>query len=377
MYPTRRQTAALLGMALPGPALAAPRCKAAQAYEGPAPHPPPAAPDLDAAGPIDAPLPAAWATRLEAAFERALQATRAQALSVAVALPGRGAWRRQRGWDQPFFYWASAGKAATAAVVLQLAEEGRLSLGDPVAQWVPRVPNGEIITVEHLLAHTSGLYSANEDPKMRAGGRRLRLDEEIDVLRRRGPLFCPGQAWRYSNSGYALLGRIIEVAGGRSWPDALMARVVDRLALRETRVVGPDLPIHGIAPPRPDDAQPAIDLQTPGPAGPLAASAMDMVRLQQALLDGRLLRPETRAAQFARLYPMFDAHTYYGLGVMLYDVPDGARRIYWVGHGGGAPGVKALVAFSPRDRALVAVALTGDGSAPATANLLMKALAAA
>jgi D-alanyl-D-alanine carboxypeptidase len=79
---------------------------------------------------------------------------------------------------------------------------------------------------------------------------------------------------------------------------------------------------------------------------------------------------------FRDLYPMFGGSPYYGLGVMVYVVPqpDGKTKL-WMGHSGGAPGVNAVLAYSPSDSAFVAVALSGDGSAEATANLLLDALA--
>jgi len=77
-------------------------------------------------------------------------------------------------------------------------------------------------------------------------------------------------------------------------------------------------------------------------------------------------------ALLAEPYPMFEPGTFYGLGVMLYDVGD--AHINWVGHSGGAPGVKAVSIYAPGQNAFAAVALTGDGSAEATANALLKAL---
>jgi D-alanyl-D-alanine carboxypeptidase len=102
-----------------------------------------------------------------------------------------------------------------------------------------------------------------------------------------------------------------------------------------------------------------------------------MIVYWHALLGGRLLQPAEQSRLLEHLYPMFDKGTYYGRGVMLYEVPgaSGPARI-WLGHSGGTPGAKALVAWSASDSACVAVALTGDGSAEATAALLLRQLAA-
>jgi D-alanyl-D-alanine carboxypeptidase len=102
-----------------------------------------------------------------------------------------------------------------------------------------------------------------------------------------------------------------------------------------------------------------------------------MVAFWRALLGGQLLKPPQVEAMFATLYPMFDTGTFYGLGVMAMDAPESAGgATVWLGHAGGASGVGAMALYSPADRAFVAVALTGDGSATATANLLLKQLRA-
>ena len=92
----------------------------------------------------------------------------------------------------------------------------------------------------------------------------------------------------------------------------------------------------------------------------------------QAVLGSRFLSRETTRRQFDKLYPMFGSHSYYGLGIMVYAPAGTSDRV--IGHSGGAPGVKATTLWSPAHRAFVSVALTGDGSAEAAANLLLRAL---
>lgn len=350
-------------------------CEAAVAYQGAPLHAPPAPLPTAAALPLAGDLDAATAARLQAAFDTAFKATQAHAMTVAVGIPGRGLWTAQQNADQPLFYWASVGKEATATVVLQLADEGRLKLSDPIARWVPGVPNGQAITLEMLLAHTSGLFSANEDLQVHRQNRPLAADEELAVLKRHGAMACPGERWRYSNSGYDLLGRVIEQVDGRPLAQAIQARIVTPLGLASFRALAPGAPTDDVQPPVSDTpTEPAIDITAPGAAGPLTASAADMVRFQQALLTrDQLLPATTRAARLQRPYPMFQPGMFYGLGLMLYDIGDGPAHFTWIGHSGGAPGVKAVSIYAPDHNVFIAVALTGDGSAEATANLLMKA----
>lgn len=356
------------------------RCPAPKAYVGPALLPPPSADDLAVAGSLTGAFGAATGARLEAATVAAMTATRAQAMTVSVARPGQGAWSTIRTAETVSppperFWWASVGKITTAVVVLQLVEEGRLSLADPISRFVAGVPNGDAITIEHLLDHTSGLFSANEDLRVRARpqGGPLTLDEQLAIARRHGAMFCPGERWRYTNTGYALLGAVAERLERRPFAEVVQSRVLARLGATSLRVLLPNDPATDVAPLAPTNpSEPRVEPAWVGSAGGIVGRAEDMNRLLQAVLGSELLSAETTRRQFARLYPMFDAGTYYGLGVMVY-APEGSD-LRVVGHSGGAPGVKATTLWSPAHRAFVSVALTGDGSAEAAANLLFRAL---
>ncbi|WP_435416772.1 serine hydrolase domain-containing protein [Parerythrobacter aurantius] len=327
-------------------------------------------------GPIvpDAQLKTPVAKKLDAAFDNVRDLVSAPAMSAAVLLPDEGMWmRNETSEDAPLLFWASAGKMATAVVVLQLVEEGKLSLEDRASRWIDAVPNGDVMTVRDLLAHTAGLYSANEDEEVRATPHFLDLPEQLAIVRRHGALFCPGAAWRYSNTGYSLLGEIVKQVDGRPIDEAITRRIIEPLGLTRMRALPPGGSSVGVAPPV-SGTGPVIEASWAGAAGPLASDAGDMTRFLGALLEGRLLGPDTTTAMLADLYPMFDNGTYYGLGLMLFEAKDGDNTLRWIGHAGGTPGAGAIVAYSPKDEAIVAVALTGDGSAAAAANYLLKTL---
>ena len=356
------------------------RCASAVPYAGPALRSPPTAQELRVSGSIEGRLDEATAARLSDAFERALEASEAKSMTAAVAVAGKGMWSAERtpagATAAPLHYWASAGKTLTALTVLRLVEAGRLSLDDPVGKFVEGVPNGAMITVAMLLDHTSGLFSANEDAVVRRNRKPLTLEETLRVLNRHGAMFCPGEQWRYTNSGYDLLGRIIEVVEGRLFAAAMTQRLLAPLGLGSLRILGPDDAAADVAPPAPSDPdQPGLDVRIPGAAGPLVARAEDVVRFWHAVMDDEVVSLATRERMVARLYPMFGSAPYYGQGVMVYDVPStDAEKSVWIGHSGGAPGFRAILAYVARDRAFVAVALSGDGSAEASAQLLLTAL---
>ncbi|KGQ20782.1 Beta-lactamase [Lysobacter dokdonensis DS-58] len=133
------------------------------------------------------------------------------------------------------FRLASVSKQFNAAAILLLAQDGKLSIDDPIKRFLPTLPKeDDAITIRHLLTHTSGLidYEDLMDPKDTSqihdrGVLRL-LEQE------RKHYFTPGTAYRYSNSGYALLALIVERASGQRYADFLRTRIFDKLGMRDT-----------------------------------------------------------------------------------------------------------------------------------------------
>jgi D-alanyl-D-alanine carboxypeptidase len=203
------------------------------------------------------------------------------------------------------FRVGSVTKTFVSAVVLQLVAEGRLSLDDTVERWLPGlVPNGQRIIVRQLLSHTSGLYDYTQDPSVLKPYLRghLRVVRAPRTLVARAiahpPLFAPGAEWSYSNTGYVLLGLILEAAGGDSLGAQLQQRIFTPLGLRRTtfdtspRINGRHA--HGYfalgKPPLRD-----VTVFSPSfawAAGAIVSTADDLARFYRALLQGRLLRPD-------------------------------------------------------------------------------------
>ncbi|HKQ56584.1 MAG TPA: serine hydrolase, partial [Candidatus Eisenbacteria bacterium] len=116
----------------------------------------------------------------------------------------------------------------------------------------------------------------------------------------------------------------------------------------------------------------ASDPSVPFGAGVIVASAGDLVTFWQALLSGRLTAARSVRDAYQALYPMYDQGTYYGRGVMLIEFQGAAGGETWLGHGGGTPSAKAVIAWDPRSRVFVAVAINGDVSAEAAAYRLIR-----
>ena len=337
------------------------------------------------------PMDAAVVARLDSVVGWILHHTAAPSITAAVSVPGHGRWSTARGRiaagdaapsdslatapaRAPYFYWGSAGKAFTATVVLQLVQEGKLALDDPLSKWFPDFPNARAITVEHLLNHTGGVFSFQNDVPFRKRRGYVAPDELVRIAARHGSDFCPGELSSYSNTGYVLLGLIVEQVEGRPFHDVVRTRILERIGMNETVALAPRQRLAGFANGElAGEPVEGFDPSLPFGAGIIVGSARDMVLFWQALLSHRLLSSTTLERAFARLYPMFDNGQYYGLGVMLYEFDDHGRHRRWLGHSGGAPGFKAVVAMDLESRAVVAVAVNADASAEASANLLLKA----
>jgi D-alanyl-D-alanine carboxypeptidase len=312
------------------------------------------------------------ADALQRAVATALTETGASSLTVAVWQSGGAPWTASHSTPPgALHYWASVGKIVTAAAVLRLAEDERLLLGDPIAAYVEGVPNGHLITLRMLLDHTSGLYSANEDPVVRSTAMPLDLEGLLEVVNRRPPYGCPGERWRYSNSGYTLLGTVIEAVTGQPFHAAAQDLVLSHSAARSIRILAPNDSLADVVLPV---GAPQFDVRGPQAAGGVVADAESMALFLRDLLGGQILPPETMRTMTGDLYPMFQEGLWYGLGLMVYDVPSASGGTVWIGHSGGVPGARAVVAFSPDHEAIVAVAQTSERSAEATANLLFAAL---
>lgn len=383
----RTVLAAVASAGLPAPALAARkppklRCKGRVAYAGAPLRAPLAHWQLEAAA-------KAGSSRLQPVIDEGFDAKLTQAggkmhgvnlVDAAVARPDGALWTQT--FYGPLYdatrttrcFWASVGKAYTATAILQMVEEGKLALDDKLSRWAPDMPNAAFVTVEDLLGHTSGLYSFQEDPGLRAERGYKPPERLLAVAAAHEPLFCPGGAWSYSNTGYVLLGRIIEAVDGKPYHQALTGRIIERLELRETTILAPrDKPRDMAYPASEDD-----DVTTPYAAGAVSASSADVVRFWRALMASRLHGVDLTRRRFAKLYPMVNVSpaSSYGLGVMVSDLKlaDPNATDTWLGHAGGLPGARAMVAYSMEKQAFVAVALTGEGSPEATANLLLSGL---
>lgn len=146
---------------------------------------------------------------------------------------------RIRPRPQTHFRIASITKTMTSAVVLQLAQEGKLRLGDRISKYVPGVPNGDNITLAELLEMRSGLYDYTSAPEMarffdHQPTKAWTPQQVLAIAFARPPNFAPGTAYEYSNTNYALLGLVVEKVDRRSLAKAMKERLFRPLGMKNT-----------------------------------------------------------------------------------------------------------------------------------------------
>ena len=278
------------------------------------------------------------------------------------------------------FRLGSITKQFTAAAVLMLAEQGKLSLQDDISKFLPDFPTqGRAITVEHLLTHTSGIKGYTEIPGWLALWRKDMSVKEIIDLFRNVPLeFEPGQKWKYSNSGYILLGAIIEKISGQSYEDFVNKNIFGPLGLmhscydRTARIIPGRVPGYTSGRAGFENAQ-FISMTQPYAAGSLLSSVDDLAIWNESLLDGRLIKRETLERAFTSSKLTDGRSTGYGFGWQVSNY-EGYRLIE---HGGGIMGFTSYAILQPESRLVVAV-LTNSaiaGRAPAPFAFRIAALA--
>lgn len=343
----------------------------------------------------------AFAASLRPKLEEIVRTLRVPGAIVLVDVPGQGTWLTGMGvgnldTNTPIqvtdhMRIGSITKTFTATVVLQLVDEHKLGLDDPVSTHLPAVPNGSNITVRQLLNMTSGLFDYTQDDGFNqlwdAQPGRVWTDRELLAYAfAHRPYFPPGQGFRYSNTNYELLGMIAVKLGGAPLAELMKRRIFDKLGMTSTSLPArdsaaiPDPHQRGynygtnvqtnnalqaaLAGDKAAAQIPATPQAKPtdvtdwnvswGPAsGAAISTARDLQIWVKALATGQLLSPATHREQLR-----FGAASNYGLGVIR-----GTDGVIW--HDGIMPGWQAFLGYEPGKNVTIIV-LTNLQVAPNT-----------
>ena len=277
----------------------------------------------------------------------------------------------------------SVSKQFTAAGILLLVQDGKVSLDDPLSRFLPDFPNAERLTIRRLLSHTAGLGNYTETSPPELVWQIARTDRDmaqmLEIMRATGAklIFEPGADYRYSNTGFVLLGAVIEKASGISYRDFMQARLFTPLGLSHTAVDDVAEIVPNRAAGYTDDPKAATGFDNasftsmtyPGGAGAIRSTCEDLCAWHGDLLGGKVLQPAMLQAMLTPItlndgsLPMQPNRkgektaVRYGFGIGVNPV-DGREA---VSHGGSIQGFGSFLETLPAERVTMALIMNTDG----------------
>ncbi len=268
------------------------------------------------------------------------------------------------------FQIGSITKQFTAALIMQLAQEKKLSVKDKLSKYFPGYPNANKITIEHLLTHTSGIYNYTNDTNLIKGNvtRHYNEKEMLATFRDRPLDFEPGKGWNYSNSAYVLLGYIIKKVAKKPYEQVMHERILGPLRMAQSGFDFTHLTdqnkTKGYFSLTPNQILPApvVDSTISYSAGALYSTVGDLAKWDMAIYTSKVLTPSSWKATFTPFKNKYG----YGWGI------DTLYGKIITAHSGGIHGFSSYIMRIPQDELLV-VALSNSSS---NVGKLSKGLAA-
>ena len=253
-------------------------------------------------------------------------------------------------------------KQFTAAAILKLQEQGKLTVEDKLSKYFPDFPRGNEVTLRHLLTHTSGIRSYTDKPgfieKVCAP---IKPDDLIQSFKNDPFDFDPGKQWHYDNSGYFLLGHIVEKVSGQSYGEFLRKSFFEPLGMRSTGVYHGGIALEqealGYSFDNDDTFTNALnwDMSWAGGAGALYSTVEDLFRWNEGIFGGKVLKQVSLQAAWTPVQTdenkKDNSGDGYGYGWAISQLR-GAEEI---SHGGGLNGFSSFLMRLPRENFTVAV----------------------
>lgn len=270
------------------------------------------------------------------------------------------------------FQLASITKQFTSVAILILMEQGKLSLKDPLSKYITDFPRGNEITLHHLLNHTSGITSYTNLPEFST---KTRLDmapeEVIDIFKNLPLEFSPNEKYAYSNSGYFLLGYIIEKISGMSYADFIQKNIFDKLGMQHSYYAD----TYKIIPNRVNGYQfyegnyenaAYMSTTIPYAAGSLMSTVDDMFLWNSAVNDNKLISENSKRIAFTNHTLNNGKHNNYGYGWAINEI----AGITTIEHPGGMNGFTTSGIYIP-EKNIYSIVLTNldDGKGPEAYNI--------
>jgi CubicO group peptidase (beta-lactamase class C family) len=264
----------------------------------------------------------------------------------------------------------SVTKQFTAACIMQLAEQGKLSVDDKLSKFIPDYPKGDSITVHMLLNHTSGITNYTDLPEFWPKAiLPLSTDSMIALFKNKPLDFSPGTKWNYSNSGFFLLGVIVEKTSGKTFNDYLLDNIIKKLGLKNTLMDNLDSVLayraKGYDKNRQGVWQQAMQISMEGPysAGAMVSTVDDLYQWTKALHNNQVLA----AASTKKMLTPYKENYGYGIGI------DSLKTHKRVSHSGGIPGFSSYLSYFPDDDICVAV-ISNNGSNSSSVGVALESI---
>jgi CubicO group peptidase (beta-lactamase class C family) len=277
---------------------------------------------------------------------------------------------------QTIFRIGSMTKQFTASAILKLQEEGKLSVKDKLSKYIPDFPRGSEVTLRQLLTHTSGIHDYTPEPDHLSDVAKPTTTEALIGKIKKSPYdFDPGTKWRYDNSGYTLLGYIVEKVSGQSYGDFLRENFFQPLGMTNTGVyrANPGLPHEALGYSLGTNGfeRPFyIDPSWNGGDSALYSTVEDLYRWNEGIFNCRVLDAASLKAAFIPVVmeaSQLNSGYGYGFGWFV----GRYRGLRDISHGGAIPGFSSLLLRLPDEKFTVVVLANAlDGRPNATPNRL-------
>lgn len=247
------------------------------------------------------------------------------------------------------FQIGSMTKQFTAVAILMFEEQGKLKVIDPISKYIPSYPNGDKITIHHLLTHTSGI---KDFTKMKAlqdiAQKEMTPEQMVDFFKNEQVDFVPGEKFEYNNSGYVVLGHIIELVSGGTYEDFIKKNIFDKAGMTNSfyasdrkiiknRAFGYHKKSSGYV------NKTVINFSVPFSSGSLMSTLDDMLKWQNALNQNLLLTSKEETKAFTRYQLNNGQEIEYGYGWHLKNINGTQTRE----HGGSIFGFKSMAVYIP------------------------------
>jgi D-alanyl-D-alanine carboxypeptidase len=301
--------------------------------------------------------------KLDQFFDRLAEKNKAMG-SLTLARDGKVIYSRAIGYSQingaekrPLtaanrFRIGSITKTFTAAIILRLTEEGKLKLTDTLDKFLPQVPNSKKITIMQILSHRSGIPNIKREQNAQGNVNTTPMtkDEHLALIVKATPDFEPDTKALYSNSGYFILGLIIEKVTGKSYEAVLQEKIATKIGLKDTYMATGNIDVNKnesltyfILPGGDWKQVPETHPSMLFSAGAIVSTPNDLTKFIQALFDGKIISKES----LAHMQTMRDSE---GVGMVTFAF---AGKTFY-GHTGGADNYGAWLAYLPEEKLALA-----------------------